>query len=61
MSNNELNSSTQTCQNCIHKKPSQNSGLFFCKLHDENYLKDLPECEDWEEHDLSDSNVYECD
>lgn len=61
MSSNQTINSSQECQNCIHKDPTLKNGTFLCKLHDEHYLKDPVDCEDWEAKNSDEHGVIECD
>jgi len=61
MSTNQTNSTNTQCQKCTHKEPTLTNGTFFCKIHDEHYLKDPINCEDWEEKNVNEQNIRECE
>lgn len=61
MSSNQNSQTNQQCHNCTHKNPTLQNGTFFCRLHDEQYLKDPIHCEDWEEKSIQEEDTYSCD
>jgi len=61
MSYLQTNNQSHLCQECLHKEPTLSDGRFLCKLHEEHYLKELTQCEDFEEKDNDEFTAYECD